>query len=280
MAEALWRLRNGKARLLTAVGDDIDGRFLNNIAPGLLLEGCIVQGGRTPTYAVVLDAEGECLIGLGDMALHDHISVDLVNRHLDVLEKTPLVVIDGNVPQSTMDHVLQLCSEMGKPVFFEPTDRRKATKPLHTKKHITLATPNVAELHAMANFVKPDFKLAQTTEINGIIELCKIVSDVVNILVVTLGPKGVITSRRTAKGDLEMRLYPAKEINNIVNVSGAGDCFASSFISGVLTNSVEPKCIAIGYKSATQALLSKTTIPQNLKSSFTVNDAYYETIVS
>lgn len=132
----------------------------------------------------------------------------------------------------------------------------------------------------MANFVKPDFKLAQTTEISGIIELCKIVSDVVDILVVTLGPKGIVTSRRTAKGDLEMRLYPVKEINNIVNVSGAGDCFASSFINGVLTNSVEPKCIAIGYQSATQALLSKTTIPQNLKSSFTLNDAYYETIVS
>lgn len=132
----------------------------------------------------------------------------------------------------------------------------------------------------MANFIKPDLTLSHTTEINGIIELCKIVSDVVDILLVTLGPKGVLTSRRTSKGGFEMRLYAVKKIHNIVNVSGAGDCFASSFISGVLTKSVEPKCIAIGYKSATQALLSKTTVPQDLESSFTVNNAYYEIVMS
>lgn len=132
----------------------------------------------------------------------------------------------------------------------------------------------------MANFIKPDFKLSEATEINEIIELCKIMSDTVDILIVTLGPKGVLTSRRTAKDNLEMRLYPVKEINNVVNVSGAGDCFAGSFISGILAKSVEPKCIAIGYKSATQALLSTTTVPQNLKSSFTVKNAYYEIVVS
>lgn len=166
-------------------------------------------------------------------------------------------------------------------VFFEPTDRRKATKALlRTKRCVTLASPNLAELHAMVNFVKPDLKLSQTTEINKIIELCKIISDFVDILVVTLGEKGIITSRRTAKGYLEMRRYPVKKISNIVSVSGAGDCFASSFISGILAKSAEPKCIALGFMSATQALLSNTSVPQNFKSSFTINDAYYEIVAS
>lgn len=162
-------------------------------------------------------------------------------------------------------------------MFFEPTDRRKATKLLTTKRRITLASPNLAELHAMANFVKPDLILNQTTEIHKITEMCKIISDVVDILVVTLGPKGVLTSRRFAKGNFKMRLYPVKEINNVVNVSGAGDCFASSFISALLAKSVEPKCIALSYQSATQALLSKTTVPQKF-TSFTVNKAYYEIV--
>lgn len=39
MAEALWRLRGGRTKLLTAVGDDADGEYLANIAPGLLLDG-------------------------------------------------------------------------------------------------------------------------------------------------------------------------------------------------------------------------------------------------
>lgn len=39
IAEALWRLRGGGVRLLTAVGDDADGRYLANVAPGLILDG-------------------------------------------------------------------------------------------------------------------------------------------------------------------------------------------------------------------------------------------------
>lgn len=39
IAEALWRLRNGRTRLLTAIGDDDDGQYLQNIAQNLILDG-------------------------------------------------------------------------------------------------------------------------------------------------------------------------------------------------------------------------------------------------
>ncbi|CAD0195466.1 unnamed protein product [Chrysodeixis includens] len=78
MAEALWRMRGGRTRLLTAIGDDADGKYLDSIAPGLILDGCVTKNARTPSYAAVLDAKGECLLGLGDMVLHDHISPEMV----------------------------------------------------------------------------------------------------------------------------------------------------------------------------------------------------------
>uniref|UniRef100_A0A2A4J5P7 Carbohydrate kinase PfkB domain-containing protein n=1 Tax=Heliothis virescens TaxID=7102 RepID=A0A2A4J5P7_HELVI len=115
MAEALFRLRGGRTKLLTAVGDDADGEYLANVAPGLLLDDCVVKNGRTPSYAAVMDVRGECLLGLGDMALHNHITVDLVNKHINVLEKAPLVVIDGNVPQATINYVLDTCHHLRKP---------------------------------------------------------------------------------------------------------------------------------------------------------------------
>ncbi|KPI93350.1 Pseudouridine kinase [Papilio xuthus] len=115
MAEALWRLRGGNARLLTAIGDDSDGRYLADIAPGLLLDGCIVKNARTSMYSVLFDSKGECLLGLGDMDIHNQITTQMVDKHIETLEKAPLVVLDGNVPQSTMDYVLQLCHELNKP---------------------------------------------------------------------------------------------------------------------------------------------------------------------
>ncbi|CAH1643443.1 unnamed protein product [Spodoptera littoralis] len=76
---------------------------------------CIVKNASTPSYAAVMDSRGECLIGLGDMALHNNISIDLVNKHIDVLHDAPLVVLDGNVPQATVNHVLDVCQRLQKP---------------------------------------------------------------------------------------------------------------------------------------------------------------------
>ncbi|KAJ2946399.1 hypothetical protein O0L34_g12438 [Tuta absoluta] len=115
MAEALWRLRGGRARLITAVGSDADGRYIQDIAPGLLLEGCVIPDASTATYAAVLDTHGECRLGLGDMDVHNLITPELVNKHIEVLEKAPLIVLDGNVPQPTVDHVHRLCQEIKKP---------------------------------------------------------------------------------------------------------------------------------------------------------------------
>ncbi|XP_045504329.1 pseudouridine-5'-phosphate glycosidase isoform X2 [Colias croceus] len=78
IAEALWRLRNGRTKLLTAVGDDADGKYLQSITPGLVLEDCTAKEARTATYAAMFDKKGECLIGLGDMEIHNHISIGLL----------------------------------------------------------------------------------------------------------------------------------------------------------------------------------------------------------
>ncbi|XP_039745454.1 pseudouridine-5'-phosphate glycosidase isoform X2 [Pararge aegeria] len=77
IAEALWRLRDGRVRLLTAIGDDADGKYIENIAPGLILNDCVVKSARTAKYAAVFDGKGECLLGLGDMDIHSQISIKL-----------------------------------------------------------------------------------------------------------------------------------------------------------------------------------------------------------
>ncbi|XP_063633575.1 uncharacterized protein LOC134804458 [Cydia splendana] len=283
MAEALWRLRGGRARLLTAVGDDADGHYLTQIAPGLLLDGCVLRGARTPTYAAIMDARGECQLGLGDMALHNHISIELVNRHMDVLEKAPVVVLDGNAPQSTIEYVIQHCSKINKPVFFEPTDRRKATKVLHSGLRIAYASPNVNELRAMARFVKPYMLPDHVNDADEILYLSKMLSSFIECLIVTLGAKGVIIVRnKVVHGngyDTTAKLYSVNVIKSIENVSGAGDCFASGFLHGVLSNLNEPSCVSIGFDAAKNALLSSNTVPSNFKMAKDIKESSYKTLL-
>ncbi|OWR49410.1 hypothetical protein KGM_208647 [Danaus plexippus plexippus] len=122
-------MRNGRVRLLTTIGNDEDGNYLQNIAPGLILDGklnpnsyssssCVINNARTAKYAAVFDGKGECILGLGDMDIHDCISIDLVKKHLDKLKTAPLIVLDGNIPLSTMEYILKICNEYKKPGMF------------------------------------------------------------------------------------------------------------------------------------------------------------------
>ncbi|KAJ8734797.1 hypothetical protein PYW08_014047 [Mythimna loreyi] len=267
MAEALWRLRGGRTKLLTAVGDDADGHYLENIAPGLILPDCVVKNARTPSYAAVMDSRGECLLGLGDMALHNHVTVDLVNKHMQVLEEAPLVVLDGNVPQPTIDYVLEVCQRLKKPVFFEPTDRRKAGKIVRDKYTISYASPNLSELRAMAQVLKPSHKpdVENHCEFTEIAELYPIVSHLIKFMIITLGSQGVITIKNSGHTDIA-RFYPTEPIDSIENVSGAGDCFASGFIHGMLYGLQEAQCMFLGFEAARMALLCRNTVPSNLYS--------------
>lgn len=282
MAEALYRLRGGRTKLLTAVGDDADGEYLANVAPGLLLDDCIVKNGRTPSYAAVMDVRGECLLGLGDMALHNHITVDLVKKYINVLEKAPLIVLDGNVPQSTINYVLDTCQRLQKPVFFEPTDRRKAPKIIQHQQ-ISYASPNLSELRAMAqkNEASQGTHTKDNSEITEIIKLYSTVSKVIQFVIVTMGSKGVITMRRNRSHNIVTKFYPTEPIPKIENVSGAGDCFASGFIVGMLSGLQESQSIFLGFEAAKMALLCRNTVPPNLNNLMNTTcykDAKYELV--
>lgn len=124
------------------------------------------------------------------------------------------------------------------------------------------------ELRAMANFIKPDLKIMKIEEQDEIIELSKIVLKFVKVLIITRGSKGVITIKRDKDDSPDMniknvyvKVYPTNAINAVENVSGAGDCFASGFLYGILQDLQESQCIAIGFGTAKQALLSKETVP-------------------
>nr|XP_026485162.1 pseudouridine-metabolizing bifunctional protein C1861.05 [Vanessa tameamea] len=270
MAEALWRLRDGRARLLTVIGDDAEGQYIQDIAPGLLLDGCIITNARTAIYAAMFDKKGECIMGLGDMDIHNHVTIDLINKHINVLKNAPLVVLDGNLPATTMDYVLKLCTEYKKPVFFEPTDRRKAVKALSNNHRVKYASPNIMELRAMADFLKPKNNITKSNDLEEIINLSKIVLEFVDLLLVTRGSAGVVTIKSVNEitdsspinsHEFEVRLYSAEVLNHIENVSGAGDCFSSGFIYGVILGLDECKSISFGFSAAKEALLSKRTVP-------------------
>lgn len=147
-------------------------------------------------------------------------------------------------------------------VFFEPTDRRKAVKIFGGNYNVQYASPNLLELRAMAQTVGST-QTSSSCELTEIVKLYSSVSNVVQFMIVTMGSKGVITMKNVGHQN-EAKFYPTEPISKIESVSGAGDCFASGFIHGMLSGYKESHCIFLGFEAAKMALLCKHTVPSNI----------------
>lgn len=63
---------------------------------------------------------------------------------------------------------------------------------------------------------------------------------------------------------IEVRYYSVKKVNDLINVSGAGDCLASGIITGMLAGLNEMRCVSIGFAAAQAALYSESAVPKVL----------------
>ncbi|XP_069938811.1 uncharacterized protein [Cherax quadricarinatus] len=162
LGDALARL-HCRPFLISAVGADIHARSLIAHNPLLDSQGLAVVGeASTAVYCVMLDQRGEALFGVGDMSIHDYLTPAHVGQFEGEISASPLVVMDGNLPQPTINYVLDLCASCRVPVWYEPTDIQKATKPWMDGRgqKVTFASPNLNELRSICSHLSLGTKTA------------------------------------------------------------------------------------------------------------------------
>lgn len=162
-------------------------------------------------------------------------------------------------------------------VFFEPTDIAVCRKPFETPywSAIKFITPNISELKEIAKSLKIVTSRNQFNPVEEAADIgLKLVENIHNIII-TLGSDGIVIVRRGLASDtfnesynkntpVSIRHYPTDKIKDFVNVSGAGDCFASGFIAGMIAQEPEEICVAIGFASAKTALYSSAAVPTEI----------------
>ncbi|KAL1491351.1 hypothetical protein ABEB36_011960 [Hypothenemus hampei] len=262
ICEALEKLGQ-PCHFFTAVGDDYQGKIVLDRIPKTAQKYVkTLKNHRTAQCIVVLDKMGDCSFLMGDMDIHKEISIDVLENDEDVIKGSPLMVMDGNLSLQTMDKALKIAEKYKIPVFYEPTDTAIARKPFQSLhwKSIKFITPNVAELMDISEHFQIPFD--QTlSDLSDIASLASSLSGHIDNVIVTLGPRGVLLA---SKGQNSPRHYPADDIPNLVNVSGAGDCFASGFIAALLEKRLESECVSVGLAAARMALLSASPVPKKM----------------
>ncbi|XP_067014265.2 uncharacterized protein [Anabrus simplex] len=225
------------------------------------------------------------------MEIHDRITPQMVEKFESRIRQSPLVVMDGNIPRETMNYILGLCKDATVPVWFEPTDLRKAAKPFSTDlwKTMSFISPNLNELRMIAKSIGvcsssveiPISEMSPGEVLEETCSLAKELAEHIYMVLVTLGHLGVMVVRKGTADDIlfqagklvhttrnndpvSARLYSCPQVEKLVNVSGAGDCFAAGFIVAMLQGLSECRCAAVGTSCAALALQTSSAVPAQL----------------
>ena len=263
IAENLVRL-GVDCRLISAVGDDHNGRTLMQLANEAGIDTQYVQeiaSAQTSTYLSVIDASGDMTVAIADMDIINQLTPARLRPYQSMLHQSSLVVLDTNLPDSTL---AWLAHELPEQTLF--VDAVSTAKAPRIKKHLnsvhTLKTSAIeAEtLTGLEAKTRPQLQdVAAQLHAAG-----------VERVFVTRGSQGVFYST----GD-EQGMFEPKQNNRIVrNAGGAGDAFLAGLVYSWLENYDLEKTLRIAVTAADLTLsdtapsspaLSLTAINQALE---------------
>eukprot|EP00794_Sanderia_malayensis_P012071 gene12071-13315_t len=313
IAECVARL-GVQPLLISAMGKDSQGDMmlehlqkLNMDTRGILVSSDV----PTASYSAIMNNSGELLLAVGDMHIHEEIKQDFIQDFEDDIKKAPIVCIDGNLDTSVIERALQLCIKHDVPVWYDPTDMTKATKPFSTEawRAVTYVSPNKRELQAlhaaicnrqegMENFNSDgSLDFSRPTEdqvITACIRMSRDILPKVTCLVITLGRFGVLVLRNElcdepfpVKGNMtacnekagliSATHYPSVNEDivpdmKIRSVSGAGDSLAGTMIASIIRGDEPHICVKAGLRAAFLSLQTHDAVSdQVIPEKFTVD---------
>jgi pseudouridine kinase len=236
VAENLARL-GSRVALLSTVGSDPDGDWLLEEASAAGVDvSPVLRGGQTGRYVAVLDADGGLVTGVSDMAATDALGPDVLDH--DLIRSAALVVVDGNLPATTVDAVLAL----GVRVVIDPVSVAKAERIaplLRADRPVFAVTPNEAELVAMGS--------VEGLHRRG-----------VEVVWVRRGADGSLLSTPDGETSLD-----APEVTP-VDVTGAGDAMLAAFCHRLLAGASLTDAAAYGHQAAALTVASPHTVRPDL----------------
>jgi len=255
VAENLARLGT-PVHLVAAVGTDLLGDQLvtATAAAGVQVEHVRRGVHPTGTYTALLDADGELLVAVSDMAATDALTPADVQAAEDLIAWTGLLVLDGNLAPETIGCALDLASLSRVRVVLEPVSVPKAVRlagQLRSGRPVYAVTPNADELAALTG--RPTGTDDQVRDaMRGLHDAG------VELVWVRLGDRG---SRLSGPGILEA--LPARAAA-VRDVTGAGDAMLAAFCHAVLGGATPADAATFGHAAAALTVGSPHTVRPDL----------------
>ena len=221
IAENLARL-NVSTRLVTALGRDEHGTWLHDETATSrvdLADAVWSESAPTATYLSVIDADGEMVLAVNDMAVMASLDNAALDARRDTIIHAAAVVADCNLTPQSLGHLVTGLAR--GPVFVDPVSSAKAER----------IAPHLGSVHTL----KPnraEAALLSGVDISGPRSLraaAGVLLDAgVQHVVISLGADGVFFADAETSGTL------APPSHAVASVTGAGDALMAGLVHGHL----------------------------------------------
>ncbi|MEO7125669.1 MAG: PfkB family carbohydrate kinase [Nakamurella sp.] len=258
IAENLARLGT-RVHLVASVGRDPLGDTLirETSDAGVHLDYTVRTDVATGTYTAVLDATGELVVAVSDMAATAELSPIHIDAARDVIASADLLVLDGNLTSETLGYARNLGAAAGVRIIVESVSVPKAAAlaalpgmfdPAHP---LYLITPNRDEVTALTGL-----PAGTSGELRAAAALLH--ERGVRYVWIRLGGAGSLLS-----GPDGFTPIPAID-TDVVDVTGAGDSLLAAFCHALLGGADEVGAARYGHAAATLTIASPHTVRPDL----------------
>jgi len=237
--------------LQCVVGDDAHGRDMLKYMESLGVNtehSLILEGRRTSQYHAILNEHGELFLGLADMEIYNEISREFITTSWDFWNKQSLVFLDTNLPSVLIDLILEKAALMEFLVCIDLVSVEKAKKIPQCLDSVFLLKSDAQEasvltgipIHSVSDCMKAGFLIKERGVKNSVI---------------SLGSLGYVL----INDNVQIHV-PAEEVENVIDVSGAGDAFIAGILYGLQQGKEVFDACQMGAKAAVRTIQSMSTV--------------------
>lgn len=254
IAENLGRL-SVDVSLLSLGGFDQDFNYLKEESEAFINLSLVrqIEGFSTCAYNAVLDMKGEMQLGLADMQINEKMDLSWIGQFHDLLSSARLLIADLNLPAETIAYILSLAKQFNIDLFIIPVSGPKMSRLPRDLSSLAWLIVNQDESETFFQTkVKSEQDFAELADL-------WLKTGVENVVITRGARPSIYVNQSGARLS-----FTPPEVTHVLDVTGAGDSYASGIIFGHLQNLDPRTCIRLGMTNSYHTIQSPFTVRQDL----------------
>jgi len=224
---------------------------------------------KTGVYLAHLDQNGDLIGAVNDMRILKEIDCNYLQEKRKIIETSAMLIFDTNLEQSTINFLVELCSEKKMTKIADAVSVEKALKLKGKLESLDYLRGNLDEIEVAVDIIKiEETEKAQKLEIVDRIDRIKNYyekNQYLPELVISAGKDGAYYISRQ-DGKVKLKHFNAVEINSeeIVETTGAGDALTAGLAAGIMNKYSVAEAIELGIKASALTVKSELTCNPDL----------------